>query len=210
MLTLRRCVVGLVAVLLVSGGALVGLVAVLLVSGGALAQTPTAPKESAEVAAIRVKANAGDAQAQSTLGMSYLGRGVPQDYAQAASWFRKAAEQGLADAQSILGSMSERGWGVPQDYAEAASWFRKAAEQGLADAQNILGSMSERGWGVPQDFVEAHKWLNLAASRASAAYQRTYAETRDAVAKLMTPAQIAEAQRRASEWLAAFEQRGGT
>jgi TPR repeat protein len=146
-------------------------VLVLLVSGVAWAQTPTAPKESAEVAAIRVKANAGDAQAQSTLGMSYLDRGVPQD-----------------DAQ-------------------AASWFRKAAEQGLADAQNILGAMSERGWGVPQDFVEAHKWLNLAASRASAAYQRTYAETRDRVAKKMTRAQIADAKKLAREWLAAFDAR---
>ena len=73
-------------------------VLVLLMSGVASAQTPTAPKESAEVAAIRVKANAGDAQAQSTLGMSYLGRGVPQDYAQAASWFRKAG--GAGDSQT--------------------------------------------------------------------------------------------------------------
>ena len=39
--------------------------------------------------------------------------------------------------------------------------------------------------------------------------QARYAETRDAVAKEMTPAQIADAEQRASEWLAASEQRGG-
>jgi TPR repeat protein len=51
------------------------------------------------------------------------------DYAAAASWYRKAAEQGDARAQFNLGIMYAEGEGVPQDYAVAASWFRKAAEQ---------------------------------------------------------------------------------
>ena len=51
--------------------------------------------ESDELAALRSKANAGDAEAQFNLGVMYrVGRGVPQDYAQAVSWCRKAAEQG--------------------------------------------------------------------------------------------------------------------
>jgi hypothetical protein len=48
------------------------------------------------------------------------GHGVPQDYAQAAIWYRKAAEQGLALAQSNLGVLYEEGRGVPKDYAQAA------------------------------------------------------------------------------------------
>ena len=62
--------------------------------------------------------------------------------------------------------------------------------------------MAPNGQGVPQDYVESHKWHNLAASRASA-------ENRDAMATLMTPAQLADAQTLAREWLAAFEKRGG-
>ena len=41
------------------------------------------------------------------------GHGVPQDYAQAAVWYRKAAEQGDAGAQFNLGTMCYSGRGVP-------------------------------------------------------------------------------------------------
>jgi hypothetical protein len=53
---------------------------------------------------------------------------------------------------------------------------------------------------VPQDYVEAHMWLNLAASRERGAFQKAYASERDSLTDQMTPAQIAEAQRRAREW----------
>ena len=75
----------------------------------------------------------------STSGFRYAtGQGVPQDRAEAARWYRKAAEQGDADAQFNLGLMYHNGQGVPQDHAEAARWSRKAAEQRDAEAQNIL------------------------------------------------------------------------
>ena len=78
-------------------------VAVLLVSGVAWAQTP------ADIAALRVQANAGDADAQTSLAIAYFnGEGIPQDDAQAMLWFRKAAEQGDADAQFNLGAIYER------------------------------------------------------------------------------------------------------
>ena len=55
-------------------------------------------------------------------------KGVEQDDRQAVKWYRKAAEQGNADAQKALGRMYENGKGVKQDDREAAKWFRKAAE----------------------------------------------------------------------------------
>ena len=55
--------------------------------------------------------------------------------------------------------------------------------------------------------MEAHKWQNLAASRVTGDTRKEYAETRDALAKRMTSAQIAEAQKRAADWLAVFEKR---
>ena len=49
-----------------------------------------------------------------------------QDYAEAARWYRKAAEQGNAIAQTNLGTMYFQGQGVPQDYAEAVRWCNLA------------------------------------------------------------------------------------
>ena len=45
-------------------------------------------------------------RAQVNFGYMLLeGATVPQDYAEAAKWYRKAADQGLADAQNTLGYM---------------------------------------------------------------------------------------------------------
>ena len=53
---------------------------------------------------------------QHGLGIQYLeGKGVPQDYAEAAKWFLKAAEQDFPLAQFNLGLMYVGGIGVPQD-----------------------------------------------------------------------------------------------
>jgi TPR repeat protein len=120
---------------------------------------------------------------------------------------RQLAEQGDAQAQADLGFMYTTGEGVPQDDVEAIRWYRLAADQGQARAHYMLSLPYAAGQGVPQDYVEAHKWRNLAASRASAENQTRYAETRDALATLMTPAQLAEAQTLAREWQAAFDAR---
>lgn len=53
-----------------------------------------------------------------------------------------------------------------------------------------------KGKGVTQDYVEAHKWFNLAAAHGS----KKALMNRDTLTKRMTPAQIAEAQRRARNW----------
>jgi TPR repeat protein len=58
------------------------------------------------------------------------GRGVPQDDVQAVKWFRLAADQGLAKAQSHLSFMYHDGRGVPQDDVQAQMWFNLAAAQG--------------------------------------------------------------------------------
>ena len=96
-MTMRRLLGGVLAVLLVVGGV-------------ACKQSST---DTPEIAALSVKANAGDADAQYNLGASYyIGQGVPQDDAQAMAWFRKAAEQGHPDGQYNLGRLYSRGGGV--------------------------------------------------------------------------------------------------
>jgi TPR repeat protein len=121
---------------------------------------------------------------------------VPQDYLQARQWYAKAADQGRAEAQTSLGTMYLTGHGVPQDYQQALFWFRLAANQGNPMAYTKLGLMYERGNGVTQDVVLAHKWYILGA----ASGDTLGAEHRDALAKLMTPAQLFQAQQRAREW----------
>ena len=102
----------------------------------------------------------------------YYGRGgVPQDYAQALSWYRKAAEQGNAGGQTGLGRMYVYGQGIPQDYAQALSWYRKAAEQGYATGQANLGLMYVNGWGVPPDYAQALSWFRKAAEQGNAGGQ---------------------------------------
>jgi TPR repeat protein len=86
------------------------------------------------------------------------------DFTEALKWYRKAAEQGDAEAQTYLGGMYESGEGVTQDSAEAVKWYRKAAEQGYATAQTYLGR-HYNGEGVTQDYAEAVKWLRKAAEQ---------------------------------------------
>jgi TPR repeat protein len=145
----------------------------------------------------RPLADQGDAAAQFNLGVMYAsGRGIPQNYAEALKWFRLAAAQGSAGAQFFLGNMYLSGQGVPESYAEAVKWYRLAADQGNATAQVFLGNMYAYGQGVPQDHVRAHMWFNLSAAHGG----QVAAEARDNIARRMTPAQIAEAQKLAREW----------
>ena len=86
-----------------------------------------------------------------------------RDYEEAARWFRKAAEQGLARAQCSLGDAHKRGDGLPKDLVEAALWYDRAAKQGYAPAQFELGSSYESGLGIDQDRAEAFNWYRKSA-----------------------------------------------
>ena len=166
------------------------------------------PDSARAVAWYQRAADQGLADGQASLAIMYeLGLGVEQDYAQAAALNREAADQGHPLAQLHLGWAYAGGRGVPQDDAQAVAWFQKAADQGFATAQLNLGFSYRDGQGVEQDYVEALTWLNLATARAVVDLQSTYAGDRDALAEVMTPEQVAEAQKRAADWQAAFEKR---
>ena len=90
---------------------------------------------------------------------------MTQDYNQAVVWYRKAAEQGYANAQESLGVCYFFGWGVTRDRTQAIAWYRKAAEQGYAEAQYELGVCYFFGWGVMQNESEALYWYHKAAAQ---------------------------------------------
>jgi len=112
-------------------------------------------------------AERGDASAQYILGRmqtdeSRADDGVPHDNAAGVRWLRKAADQGYAPAQFVVGWASRAGEGGTGDDAQAADWFRKAAEQGHALAQAALGRMYWYGQGVSRDEAQARLWMGLA------------------------------------------------
>jgi TPR repeat protein len=145
----------------------------------------------------RPLAEQGEAYAQYSLGWLYEnGYAVPQDYVQARQWYEKAAAQGNVKAQNNLGLLYDKGLGGPQDYVQARQWYEKAAAQGDAYALLNLGWLYRDGHGVPKDYVQAHKWYNLAGANGN----EHAAALRDALAILMTPAQITAAQKLAREW----------
>lgn len=149
------------------------------------------------------RAEQGDASAQCNLGVLYgSGKGVPQDYAEAAQWFQQAADQGHAAGQFNLGVLYRDGRGVTRDLAEAARWFRKAAEQGIAPAQYNLGLMLRDGLGVAQDQVEGLKWLSLAVMYVHEERRVRYSEVRDLLAQRLSRQQVADAQNRVRGWKA--------
>ena len=113
------------------------------------------------------------------------------DYAEAAKWYRVAAERGDPASQDGLALLYRDGQGVAQDYAEALKWLRRAAAKDSYVAQYHLGQMYRAGFGVPQDNVHAFMWLSLSAGNDAG----EILEARDDLARSMTAQQMAEAQK---------------
>ena len=144
-------------------------------------------------------AQKGNPIAQHRIGVMYvMGQGVEEDFSEATRWFRKAAEQGQGESQFSMGLRYFEGQSVAQDDTEAARWFRLAAEQGVGMAASMLAEMYAKGRGVPQDLVEAYKWLAVAGGQIEP--DRVTVTLGDLESKL-TPDQLAEAQRRAKEFV---------
>lgn len=72
-----------------------------------------------------------------------------------------------------------------------------AAQTGAPDALFELGLIYSTGRDVDADLVTAHKWFNLAALRGN----KEALEYRKELAREMSQYDVAEAQRRAREWL---------
>ena len=129
-------------------------------------------------AQTRQAAEDGDAEAQIALGTWYrLGRsGLAKDLVESVKWNRRAAEQGLAFAQTDLGVAYGFGQGVAKDDVEAVRWYRKAAVQGEGLAQEALGwRYAVGGRGVPKDDLQALTWYRMAAKHGRATAQNSCA-----------------------------------
>jgi hypothetical protein len=133
-------------------------------SGDKPAPHPAVPKSF--LLGWQPKADSGDAEAQFNVGYYYL---RSKDYAQAAAWYRKAADQGYVGAQVQLGQLYLYGDGVPPDPVEGVKWLRKAAEQGdpsVARVYPLMGriygpGLGPKHGGIIQNWVESYFWYSL-------------------------------------------------
>ena len=82
-----------------------------------------------------------------------------KDYANAITWYRKAADNGDIDSQELLGVCYKDGF---NDYGEAMKWFKKAADQGNTWAQFWLGYCNEYRLN---NTTEAVRWYHKAANQ---------------------------------------------
>ena len=108
---------------------------------------------------VEEQAFAGSPEAQHDLAAIYTAghAGVPRDYARAAFWFRKAADQGIANARYNLGVLYHQGLGVKPNMNEAIYWYNQASKLGHPEAQYNLGIAYIEGIGVtysPQKAAE--------------------------------------------------------
>lgn len=128
-------------------------------------QAVTAYREgdvAAAAEAFRTAARGGHAESQYLLSTLLDAGEVPAaSDAEAATWERKAAEQGHAYAQANLSFRSYSQGG----YEEAFRWCQAAAHSRLPWAQYHVGLMYRKGEGVAQSDGEAATWYRLAAEQ---------------------------------------------
>jgi TPR repeat protein len=159
-------------------------------------------KDDAQAAAwYRKAADQGEAPAQYQLGLLYyFGQGVGKDFAEAARWYWKAADQGNHPAENELGYLYTRGEGVPRDFNQSIGLFRRAVQGGQPLAVYNLALSYDQGWGVARNPVAAFIWYDIAARWSDADHRPKAAAERDRLAKEISPAQLAGAQRAAEAW----------
>lgn len=96
---------------------------------------------------LQPAAEADDPIAQFLLGEIYLhGKGVQQDFEQAAAWYERAALNGHPEAQAAIGSLEMLGLGVPQHRTSGYFWLIASAvwvdSELRQDAMSALGQVA--------------------------------------------------------------------
>ncbi len=86
-------------------------------------------------------------------------------YEEALPFITRAAEQGDAESQTILGIMYWEAKGVAKDINKSMFWNRKAANQGYSDGEHNMGVYYQFGEGVPKNNKTALEWYLKAAEK---------------------------------------------
>ena len=105
------------------------------------------------------------AESRRVLGIFYEeGKGVAQDFAEAARWYKLAADLDNVKAMRNLGVLYQHGRGIKQNFEEARRWYKSAADRGNAKAMRNLAYMTYRGEGGEADPERAAELFAASAS----------------------------------------------
>jgi localization factor PodJL len=116
--------------------------------------------------ALRAAAQKGDATAAYEIAMRFAeGKGVPQNFDEAAKWYDRAAQAGIVPAIFRLGTFYEKGLGVKKDPDLARRYYLQAAERGNAKAMHNLAVLDADGGGKGANYKSAAQWFRKAADR---------------------------------------------
>lgn len=118
---------------------------VLAVCCGAITEATAAGHiGSLSVAATIARAQRGDPAAAARLGWLFsTGRGVAQNYTEAAKWYYRAATHGNAEAQFALGMAYNKGQGVPRDYVLSYLWLNLSAAQAAGSDHDFRATVRD-------------------------------------------------------------------
>ena len=100
-----------------------------------------------------------------------------------------------------IGRLYERGTGLLQNYSEAEKMYLQSAKQGHVAAQSQLGTLYASGPKVFDRPVEAYAWLCVAVANGD----RSTADLRDTVARLLSPDEFTKAQKLAAEYFEEYK-----
>lgn len=128
------------------------------------------------VALLRQAAAKGNSAAAYNLGLIYLqGAVAPREPAEAAEWFKRAADVDQPDAVYALATLYRDGNGVPKDPRESARLLARADDLGNAVATTELAILLFNGTGVPKDEARAAELFRKAALAGNPIAQNRYA-----------------------------------
>ena len=113
---------------------------------------------------LQSSAENGCGEAALTLAKLYLERGpLPQDYAVAIKWLKKADAVGMAEASYLLAYCSFNNIGMEYDDIVIFSYIEKSAKAGYAPAQLSLAKVYAEGNDqVKKSYKKARFWLDKA------------------------------------------------
>jgi Sel1 repeat len=123
------------------------------------------------------------------------GPAPPWTDTEALQWFKKAADQGDAKAQLMMGNAYLKGRGTICDDVEAVKWYQRAADQGSAEGQFGLAMEYHFGHGVIQNDAEAYFWISLSAQGNNSAIP-----VLELVRKKLTVQQLEDVRARVKQW----------
>ena len=124
-------------------------------------ETKAQEGDKAALKKLMAHARKGNKYAQYALGGLYftgqqLDEGPLRDFYKGEYWIRKAARQGLSDAQSDMGVIYHDDVGFSPVPAKSAYWHRRAADQGNSRSRFIFAGYYANGYGVPENNVVAY------------------------------------------------------